>query len=110
MFLKILQNPQKNIWFSLPDLSFNKVARWKPDKLSEIATGDTIRVTVKDGALSQEPLQDLFKISSRRIEDVLQRSLQDVFKLLTRFQNDSETYSKRFWGVLQRRLSTEGFA
>ena len=41
---------------------------------------------------------------SRRLQDVLQRSLQDVFKtchqvklfLLTSFQNDFETYSKHF--------------
>ena len=62
-------------------------------------------------------LKDVSKTSSRHLQD-LQRSLQDVFKtyhqvklfLLTRFQNDFETYSKRFWDVLQRRLSTEGFA
>ena len=49
-------------------------------------------------------VQDVLKTSSRCLEDVLQRSLQDVFKtyhqaklfLLTRFQNDFETSSKRF--------------
>ena len=67
---------------------------------------------------SSKLIQDVLKTSLRCPQDVLQRSLQDVFKmyhqvklfLLTRFQNDFETYSKRFWDVLQRRLSTEGFA
>ena len=68
--------------------------------------------------MSSRHLQDLFKTFSRRLQNVSQRSLQDVFKtyrqvklfLLTRFQKDFETYSKRFWDVLQRRLSTERFA
>ena len=71
-------------------------------------------------------LQDIFKMlsrnlaktSSRHLEDVLQRYLQDVFKtyhqaklfLLTRPKDVFETYSTCFWDVLQRRLSTEGFA
>ena len=61
-------------------------------------------------------LQEVFKTFRRRLQDALQRPLQNVLKtyhqlklfLLTRFQND--TYSKRFWDVLQRRLSIEGFA
>ena len=87
----------------------------------------------------QKRLQDIFKTSSRRFQDVFKtssrhlakmssRHLQDVFKrfwrrhqdffrtynkvklfLLTRSQDVFETYSKRFCGVLQRRLSTEGF-
>ena len=60
-------------------------------------------------------LQDVLKTSSRLLQYVLQRSLQDIFKtyhqvklfLLTHFQNDFETYPKRFWDVLQRRLSIE---
>ena len=67
---------------------------------------------------SSRHFQDLCKTFWRRLEEVLQKSLQDVFKkyhqvklfLLTHFQNNFETYSKRFWDVLQRRLSTEGFA
>ena len=50
-------------------------------------------------------------------EDVLQRSLQDIFKtfyqvklfLLTRFQDIFETYWTRFWDVLRRPLSAERF-
>ena len=46
----------------------------------------------------------------------MQRCLQDVFKtyyqvklfLVTQFQDVFETYSKRFWDVLLRRLSTGG--
>ena len=64
-------------------------------------------------------LQDVFKTSSRHIQDVLKTSskyLQDVFKtyhqvkvfLATQFQDIFETYSKRFWDVLLRRLSTGG--
>ena len=69
---------------------------------------------------------DTFKTPSTRFEDVLKtfwRCLEDArnpnaFKtyhqvilfLLTSFQDVFKTYSQRFWGVLQRRLSTEGFA
>ena len=53
---------------------------------------------------SSRRLQDVSKLSSRRLQDVLQRSLQGTFKtyhqvklfLLTGFQKDFETYSKRF--------------
>ena len=66
-------------------------------------------------------LQNVFKTSSKRPQDVFKTSsghLQDIFKtyhqfklfLLTRFQDVFEIYSKRFWDVLQRRLSIEGFA
>ena len=55
-------------------------------------------------------LQNVFKTSSRHLQDVLQRFLQDAFKtynqviliLLTRFQDVFKTYSQRFWGVLPR--------
>ena len=61
-------------------------------------------------------LQNAFKMFSRRLQDVLPRHLQDVFKtyyqvnvfLVTQFQDICETYSKRFWDVLLRRLSTGG--
>ena len=78
---------------------------------------------------SSRCFQEVFKMSLRhsqdvllrRLQDVLQRYLQDVFKtyhqvklfLLTRFQDVFEMYSKYLWDVLQvlqRRLSTEGFA
>ena len=60
----------------------------------------------------------LMKTSSRHLKDVLQRCLQDAFKmyhqvimfLLISFQDVFKTYSQRLWGVLQRRLSTERFA
>ena len=68
-----------------------------------------------------ERLQDVFKTFSGHFQDVFMtfwRRLQDVFKtnhqfklfLLTRFQDFFEIYSKRFCDVLQRRLSIEGFA
>ena len=64
-------------------------------------------------------IQDIFKTSSRCFENVFKtssRHLQDVFKtyyqvklfLVTQFQDVFETYSKRFWDVLLRRLSTGG--
>ena len=61
-------------------------------------------------------LQDVFKTSSRRLAKTSSRHLQDVFKtyyqvkvfLVTQFQDIFETYSKRFWDVLLRRLSTGG--
>ena len=69
---------------------------------------------------SSRHLQDVFKTSSGHLQDVFKtfwRRLQDVFKtyhqvklfLLTRFQDVFEIYSKRFWDVLQRRISIEGF-
>ena len=77
----------------------------------------------------QKRLQDVFKTSSRRFEnvfkrssrplpEVLQRCLQDTFKtyyqvklfLLTQFQGVFETYLKRFLDVLLRRLSTRRLA
>ena len=58
----------------------------------------------------------LRKAPSRHFQDILQICLQDVFKtyyqvklfLLTQFQDVFETYSKRFWDVLLKRLSTGG--
>ena len=77
----------------------------------------------------QKRLQDILKASSRRFKDVFKtslRRLQDIFKtsckdffktfyqaklfLLTQFQDVFETWSKRFWDILLRRLSTRGFA
>ena len=63
--------------------------------------------------------QDIFKTSSRRFENVFKTSskhLQHVFKtyyqvklfLITQFQAVFETYSKRFWDVLLRRLPIGG--
>ena len=61
-------------------------------------------------------LQDIFKTSSRHLQDVLQKCLQDVFRtyyqvkmfFVTQFQDVLETYSKRFLDVLLRCLSTLG--
>ena len=69
--------------------------------------------------MSSRRPQDIFKTSSRCFENVFKtssRHLQDVFKtyyqvkvfLVTQFQDIFETYSKRFWDVLLRRLSTGG--
>ena len=74
---------------------------------------------IRLGHTSSRRLQNVFKTSSRRLQDVLKtssRHLQDVFKtyyqvkvfLVTRFQDIFETYSKCFWDVLLRRLSTGG--
>ena len=68
---------------------------------------------------SSTRFQDLFKTSSRCFENVFKtssRHLQDVFKtyyqvklfLVTQFQDVIDTYSKRFWDVLLRRLYTGG--
>ena len=57
--------------------------------------------------------EDISKTSSRRLEKISSRCFQDhqvKLFLLTCFQNDFEMYSKRFWDILQKRLSTEGFA
>ena len=68
---------------------------------------------------SSRCFENVFKLSSRRLQDVLKtssRHLQDVCKtyyqvkvfLVTQFQDVFQTYSKRFWDVLLRRLSTGG--
>ena len=67
--------------------------------------------------MSQNRLQDVFKTSCKNVFKTSSRSLQDVLKtyhqvklfLLTWSQDVFETYSKRFSDVIQRCLSTEGF-
>ena len=46
--------------------------------------------------------------SSKRLEDVFKTYYQVKLFLVTQFQHVFETYSKRFWDVLLRRLSTRG--
>ena len=79
------------------------------------------------GHTSSRRLQDIFKTSSRRLARTSSKYLQDVYKmfwkrlqdifkthyqlkvfLVTQFQDIFDTYSKRFWEVLLRRLSTGG--
>ena len=63
-------------------------------------------------------LQNVFKTSSRHLAKAYSRRLQNIFKtyhevklfFLTRLQDVFEMYSRRFWDVLQRWLSMEGFA
>ena len=67
---------------------------------------------------SSRHLQDAFETFWRRLQDIFNTSCKDVFKALSEriillcssFQDIFKTYSQRFWGVLQRRLSTEGLA
>ena len=64
------------------------------------------------------PLQVVFKRASRSIAKMFSRHLQDVFKMyhqvrlfwLTRLQDIFETYLKRFWDLLRKRLSEEWFS
>ena len=92
---------------------------------------------IRLGYTSSRRLQDVFKTSSRRLQDVLPRCLQDVFKTSSRrlaktssrhLQDVFKTSSRRLQDifktyhqvklflltslreVLQRQLSTEGFA
>ena len=51
--------------------------------------------------------QDVFKTFSRRLQDVLQERLQDIFKTYHQVKLFLLTSLRE---VLQRRLSTEGFA
>ena len=70
------------------------------------------------GHTSSRHLQDVFKTSCKIVFKTSSRRLQGVFKtyhqaklfLSTGFQDVFEIYSKRFWYVLQRRLSIERFA
>ena len=52
-------------------------------------------------------LQNVFKTSSRRLAKTFSRRLQNVFRT---FQDVFETFLKRFYDVVQRRFSIEGFA
>ena len=47
-------------------------------------------------------------MSSRHLQDVFKTYYQVKVFLVTQFQDIFETYSKHFWGVLLRRLSTGG--
>ena len=53
-------------------------------------------------------LQDVLKTSSRHLQGVFKTYYQVKVFLVTQFQDIFETYSKRFWDVLLRRLSTGG--
>ena len=53
-------------------------------------------------------LKDVLKTSSRHPQDVFKTYYQVKVFLITQFQDIFETYSKRFWDVLLRRLSTGG--
>ena len=50
----------------------------------------------------------LQKTSSRHLQDVFKTYYQVKLFLVTQFQDVFKTYSKRFWDVLLRRLSTGG--
>ena len=50
----------------------------------------------------------VFKTSTRHLQDVFKTYYQVKVFLATQFQDIFETYSKHFWGVLLRRLSTGG--
>ena len=57
---------------------------------------------------SSRCFENVFKTSSRHLQDVLKKYYQVKVFLVTQFQDVFETYSKRFWDVLLRRLSTGG--
>ena len=63
---------------------------------------------IRLGHTSSRRLQDVFKMSSRHLQDVFKTYYQVKVFLITQFQDIFETYSKRFWDVLLRRLSTGG--
>ena len=58
--------------------------------------------------MSSRRLQDVLKASSRHLQDVLKTYYQVKVFLVTQFQDIFEKYSKRFWDVLPRWLSTGG--
>ena len=58
--------------------------------------------------LGQDQYIRLGHTSSRRLQDVFKTYYQVKVFLVTQFQDIFETYSKRFWDVLLRRLSTGG--
>ena len=70
---------------------------------------------IRLGYTSSKRLQDVFKTSSRRLaktssrrlQDLLQRYLQDVFKM---YHHVKLFLLTSLWEVLQRLLSTAGFA
>ena len=121
--------------FSFSRKSVSKLKYWKPSKHSswwrrlEDDFGLRSQKTssrrldqdrhIRLGHMSSRRFQDVLKTSSRRFENVFKTSskhLQHVFKtyyqvklfLITQFQAVFETYSKRFWDVLLRRLPIGG--
>ena len=88
---------------------FNKTIPWKEYKncliLCVAETGIKLLTHPNKHSSWWRRLEDVFhlclqKTSSKRLQDVLQRCLQNIFK----------TYSTRFWDVLRRQSSIEGFA
>ena len=85
---------------------YSHVFRRRLDQDPYIRLGHTSSRRVQDvlPRRFQKVFKNVFKTFSRHLQDVLQKCLQDIFKtyhqvklfLLTRFQDDSETYSKRF--------------
>ena len=58
--------------------------------------------------LGQDQYIRLGHTSSRRLQDVFKTYYQVKVFLVTQFQDIFKTYSKRFWDVLLRQLSTGG--
>ena len=130
----ILMRLQKTPWSRPIYSSWSYVFKTFSRRLQNVFKTSSSRI----GKTSSSHLQDVFKTSSRRLQDffktpsrrligvlktssrhlqyVLQRCLQSAFRtynqvilLCSSFQDIFKTYSQRFWGVLQRWLSTEGF-
>ena len=98
-------------------------------RLEDVFQSSSLENVFKTSSRCKTSYKNVFKTSSRRLAMLFSRRLAktslrqllDVFKtfsrlnqvklfFLTRPKDVFETYSTRFWDVLQRRLSTEGFA
>ena len=80
---------------------FTLVLRLQKTSSRRLAQGQYIRL----GHTSSRRLQDVLKMSSKRLEDVFARRLQGVLKTYSRrLQDIFQTSSKRLRDVLQNRL------
>ena len=63
---------------------------------------------IRLGPMYSIRFENVFKTSSKHLQHVFKTYYQVKLFLITQFQDVFETYSKRFWDVLLRRLPTGG--
>ena len=112
-FDKILQNlfwPKSQQIFALMKTSFAFVSRRRLQDVLIKTNIFTLFIRLQKTSwrhLHQDQHISLSHTSSRPLQDVFKTYQVKLF-LVAQFQDVFETYSKRFWDVLLRRLSTGG--
>ena len=99
----------KTYWRRLEDVFRLRLQKTSWRRLLSSSWEDVLKTSCKNVfKTSSTRLQDVLKTSSRHIQDVFKMYYQVKVFLVTQFRDIFETYSKRFWDVLLRRLSTGG--